>query len=364
MMQLTDLEQRLYDDVLRAMSAEPIDWDHLEAVVAGAARQVPKIAVLACPTLHDGASLLDKACWVRNAGDHLRATDVLLATLGVWLEDGVFRAHQPRWLATHLTVHCTMLRACRNASLETLVRLHQAGASASSAQRDGFTSLMAAARQNLPAVVDMLLANGADVNATVRVGSRRGWTALLYAAQSIPRGTRDADAAQTVRILIGVGADPNAADHSGFSVLMAACKSGAKYGLENVRAVINVLLAAGADPAQLNHSESTALDRLHGEWNTVDEYPHGLAVAEHLQGIANTLAGGGGAYVPAALQDQVAADIAEAAQAATEVTPAPEPDPEPEPEPEPEPAPEPAPESEPAPEPDSAGPSPVAAAAG
>ena len=285
MAQLTDLEQRLYDDVLRAMFAEPIDWDHLEVVVAGAARQAPTIAVLPCPLPpHNGASLLDKASWVRDAGDHLRATDVLLATLGR-LQGGVFRAHRPRWLASHLTEHCTMVRACRNASVETLVRLRQAGASASSADRAGFSALMAAARQNRPAVVDMLLANGADVNAAVRVGRLRDWTAILFAAQSIPRGTRDADAAETVRILLDNGADPNAADHSGFSVLMAACKSGAIYGLENVRAVIDVLLAAGADPAQPNHFGITALDRLYDEWNAVDEYPHGAVVAEHLQSV-------------------------------------------------------------------------------
>jgi hypothetical protein len=315
--QLTALEQRLYDDVLRALSAEPIDRVHLEEVVVGAARQVPKIAVLPCPH-HDGASLLDKAGWVRDPADHLWATDVLLATLGR-LEGGVFRAHRPRWLASHLATHNTMLRACRNASVETLERLLQAGASASSAQRDGFTALMASARQNRPAVVDMLLFNGADVNAVVHVGSRRGWTALLYAAQSIPRGTRDAHAAQTVLILVGNGADPNAADHSGFSVLMAACKSGARYGVENVRAVIDVLLAAGADPAQPNNSGTTTLERLRGEWNTADEYPHGRAVAEYLQSV------GAAAHAAPDVATEVAPEMP------AEVAPEPEPQPEPEP---------------------------------
>jgi uncharacterized protein len=103
------------------------------------------------------------------------------------------------------------------------------------ASGDGATALHWAAYHDQPALVKMLLAAGADVNAATRVD---GETPLFMAAES--------GDAQIINALIKGGADPNQASRLGTTALMAAAASGSA-------AAVEALLAHGA---QVNARES------------------------------------------------------------------------------------------------------------
>ena len=104
------------------------------------------------------------------------------------------------------------------------------------AQGDGMTALHWAARRGHLEMVKMLLAAGANVRATTRLGS---YTPLLLASEG--------GHAAVIEALTGAGADPAAATASGVTPLMLASASG------QVDA-IRVLLSHGAD---VNAAEPT-----------------------------------------------------------------------------------------------------------
>ena len=111
-----------------------------------------------------------------------------------------------------------------------LERLLSAGADVNAALPDGETALMTAARGGSVAAVKLLLARGADVDASE---AWKGQTALMWAAAE--------NHADVVRVLIAGGADPNARSMGGvFTPFLFAVRGGQ---IDAAR----VLLDAGAD---------------------------------------------------------------------------------------------------------------------
>ena len=109
-----------------------------------------------------------------------------------------------------------------------------------------FESMMAAIKGNVDAV-KALIARDADVNKT-------GWTPLHYAASG--PNTR------LVELLLSQGADLEAAAPNGSTPLMLAAQAGPE-------ATIDLLLHRGADPKRRNQRELQAVDfaRMGGrEW--------------------------------------------------------------------------------------------------
>jgi ankyrin repeat protein len=84
---------------------------------------------------------------------------------------------------------------------------------------------MKAARCGRTKTVKLLLAHGADVNAT----AKNGWTALMCAARE--------GHIETMKLLLAHGADVNAADKDGRTAWMQACRENhteaAEFLLEN-----------------------------------------------------------------------------------------------------------------------------------
>jgi ankyrin repeat protein len=112
------------------------------------------------------------------------------------------------------------------AAVRTLVT---GGEDVNAAQGDGMTALHWAARRGDTELVSMLLAAGANVRATTRLG---GYTPLLMAAEMGNAGAIDA--------LIGAGADAKAATANGVTPLMLASAAG-------LPGAITSLIAHGAD---------------------------------------------------------------------------------------------------------------------
>jgi ankyrin repeat protein len=108
---------------------------------------------------------------------------------------------------------------------------------------DGFTALMLAAYFGHAAIVDELLARGADVSAVSRNPMR------LQALHSAAAGGHLA----VVRALVCGGADVNARQQHGFTPLHAAAANGAA-------AMVSYLLERGADPDAASDGGQTPLD--------------------------------------------------------------------------------------------------------
>ncbi len=104
----------------------------------------------------------------------------------------------------------------------------------------GNRPLLIAAKKRNPALLEMLVANGARVDAP----DRNGLTALMAAASM--------GLAQNVRILISAGANLNARDEKGATPLIWAAISGHPQ-------VVEILLAHGADEKVRNRDGLTAL---------------------------------------------------------------------------------------------------------
>ncbi|MDH5338330.1 MAG: ankyrin repeat domain-containing protein [Rubrivivax sp.] len=109
----------------------------------------------------------------------------------------------------------------------------------------GTTPLMRAAGLGRRAVVDALLAAGADTN----VADERGFTPLFYGCYN---GDEDRGYPDVVQALLAAGADKEAKIGYGVRPLMYAAGNGEA-------GVVEVLLAAGADPMARNEGGRTAL---------------------------------------------------------------------------------------------------------
>jgi ankyrin repeat protein len=145
--------------------------------------------------------------------------------------------------------------AAERGNAEVLQLLLEHGSDARLCTVNDVTLLMVAARSGDADTCQLLLRHGADIHAR----DKGGCTALSYAIESGKRS------GSVVRCLLGAGADPNGKEGS-FKPLLLACY----YGCYNERysrptsldedpmtETIQTLLAAGADPADLNLFWST-----------------------------------------------------------------------------------------------------------
>ncbi len=119
------------------------------------------------------------------------------------------------------------------------------GGAAREADADGATALMLAANLGNLAMVEALVAAGADVNAA----DARGFTPLFHACYN---ADEDRGFPEVVKALLAAGADREARIGYGVRPLMYAAGNGEA-------GVVEALLAAGADPAAKNEGGRTAL---------------------------------------------------------------------------------------------------------
>lgn len=107
---------------------------------------------------------------------------------------------------------------------------------------DGEPALLLAARSGSLKITEFILDEGANPNAPSRTS---GVTALMIFARR--------DNAAGVELLLGRGADVNAADNTGETALMYAVRGRA-------RRVLPILLAKGADRERANYQGQTAIE--------------------------------------------------------------------------------------------------------
>ncbi len=114
----------------------------------------------------------------------------------------------------------------------------------------GDSALYVAAAAYRPAMIRLLVARGAEVDAT----NRRGAHPLHYAADGMPgsRTWNPPAQAETVTCLVEAGADPNATDKSGVTPLHRAVRT-------RCAAAVAALLDGGADARRTNNRGSTPL---------------------------------------------------------------------------------------------------------
>jgi ankyrin repeat protein len=198
-------------------------------------------------------------------------------------------------------IRAQLVEAVASGDVAAVSSLLAQGHDVNAATGDGFTPLHAASERGHAAIVELLLARGAAVDAGTRIGrytalhlaargahasvaemlvraggdpnavtTNSGVTALHLAAAAI-------DGAETVAVLLEAGADPNARESSaGQTPLIFAAA-------ENRADAIRVLLAGGADPSittrVVDVLYSYALDRAAGQLlnRTID----GLQVQAH-----------------------------------------------------------------------------------
>jgi len=124
----------------------------------------------------------------------------------------------------------------------TLVRLLAGDADPNQLDGRGWSPLVWAAREGHSRLVGVLISRGAD--ADLADGTSEAWTPMMHAID-----VREMD---SVRALLNVGADPNAAAGDGRTALMMA----AGYGYSRIT---RLLLERGADPRRVDGDSATAL---------------------------------------------------------------------------------------------------------
>ena len=134
--------------------------------------------------------------------------------------------------------------ACENGHFECARILIEKGAKVNSLSCfDSFVPLMAAAEKGHLEMVKLLIEKGANVNKSTSTGER-----ALYLAAKMGH-------INCVKALLQAGANVNAPSKCGESALMNAVKTGG----ENTFAVVQELVAAGADVTQMDWRKQSAL---------------------------------------------------------------------------------------------------------
>jgi ankyrin repeat protein len=137
-------------------------------------------------------------------------------------------------------------------SPEMMALLLQHGADIKATDTDGATVLHhAVLASRALELIPLLIRRGAEVN-HVATG-RNGDTPLLTARQWFFEGRDRAMGARVIRLLVQNGAKVNAADHTGYTMLMIAA-------VNNKPDLLKLMLSLGADPRLQNREGLTALD--------------------------------------------------------------------------------------------------------
>lgn len=143
-----------------------------------------------------------------------------------------------------------LMAAAQLGYAELLMRLLENGADVNEQTSSGSTPLMMAALSGIPEMVSALLEAGADVRGTDHLAR----AALFWGARS-QRFNENEDARidrpAVVRLLVAAGADVNATDEGGDSLLT-------QYGIEND--VLSVLLEFGANPNHIGNGGEIPLE--------------------------------------------------------------------------------------------------------
>ncbi|MFI7535712.1 ankyrin repeat domain-containing protein [Streptosporangium sp. NPDC049376] len=135
-----------------------------------------------------------------------------------------------------------LLEAVARGDVERVERLLRDGLGADPEAAGHSTALYAAAAGGRTAIVEALLAHGADPG-RISGGEEEGLP--LCAAAALGR-------VETVEALLRAGADPSAREEDGWTALLWAASNGREEAL-------TALLDAGADPEEANESGETAL---------------------------------------------------------------------------------------------------------
>lgn len=140
-----------------------------------------------------------------------------------------------------------LMIAAQEKNLKMAELLVEVGAKMDLRNRFRETAIMLASYQGFTEMVKLLYIRGAEIN-------HSGWNPLLYAASG---GHLD-----TLRVLLGGGADINSTSDNGSTALMMAVRG-------NHLQAVSFLLNLGADPRIINEQGDTALSwaekREHGE---------------------------------------------------------------------------------------------------
>lgn len=147
----------------------------------------------------------------------------------------ISRHAEPRWPLLYVCICCTEPQ-----DLEILRLLLSAGADPNVCDQEGDAALMYVSH---PTAIRLLLEAGANVTLRNRDGQ-----SVLHSADHF------ADA-ESARLLLAAGADPNASDAEGCTPLF--CRG---IGLADSPEILDLLLQSGADLRHINHAGETAVD--------------------------------------------------------------------------------------------------------
>jgi ankyrin repeat protein len=152
------------------------------------------------------------------------------------------------YLLAQLATHGVLLDIFEAAAVGDVLRIEDSlaadPAAAHSFSGDGWTPLHLAAAFGTPQSVDVLLQHGAQVDAVSRNPQRNQ---ALHAALALGRN------AETVRLLLAHGADPNATQVGGFTPLFSAATA-------NRRDLAEMLIECGAQALHRSDLGKTAGD--------------------------------------------------------------------------------------------------------
>ncbi|MDD7805904.1 MAG: ankyrin repeat domain-containing protein [Endozoicomonas sp. (ex Botrylloides leachii)] len=131
------------------------------------------------------------------------------------------------------------LNACMSGDLSKVQNYLSSGADFNAAI-DGLTGLMLAACKGHTEIAELLIENGANINAA----GENGWTALMLAAENNKK--------EVVKLLIGKGANVNAMRENGWTPMISTAQN-------NHKVLVELLIDRGASVNAMRENVVTAL---------------------------------------------------------------------------------------------------------